>query len=297
VVVVFLFFTQPIALRLVCHGDPARSESTLRPRVSGSIIKQLTQSASLFTTGLDCLEDGCHHAVYVGRGARRDVYHIGFDSNMVLKLCTHESERRLQSNQREVTVLLATQRLPQTPVFYYYGDCDVVTDGITLRVTGMLTSYAGPSLDRLMQKHFALPFDLTTANFFVAAYQDLAMMLIDGIAEQIVYTDVRTAKVTTVIEPTQHVLGEEVPVVIVETKLREFDRHAFDSCLDRMFAGIELQCDFAEHKSCYFLSKLISKHFNHFFQDHSAIELETVKQNCLDRFERLWLDVLAFRGR
>jgi hypothetical protein len=120
VVVVFFFFIQPIALRLVCHGDAARSESALHPHSFGPLIQHLTQSASLHTRGLNFLADGQHHAVYVATGACRDVYRIGTPvASIVLKLCAHENERRLESNQREVAALQATQHLPQTPFLFF----------------------------------------------------------------------------------------------------------------------------------------------------------------------------------
>ena len=87
VVVVFLFFTQPIALRLVCHGNAARWES--------ASIQQLTHSASFHTSGLNFLADGKHDAVFVARGACRNVYRIG--ESVVLKL----SRRKDESNWEE----------------------------------------------------------------------------------------------------------------------------------------------------------------------------------------------------
>ena len=115
VVVVFLFFMQPIASRLVCHGDAARWESALHPNSFGPLIQCLTQSASFHTTGLNFLVDGQHEAVYVARGACRDVYRNG--ESIVLKLCTHDDD----NNQHEADALQATQHLPQTPFFFSTG--------------------------------------------------------------------------------------------------------------------------------------------------------------------------------
>ena len=56
-----VFFMQPVALRLVCHGDAARCESAVYPN-SGPFIQCLTQSASFHTTGLNFLVDGQHEA-------------------------------------------------------------------------------------------------------------------------------------------------------------------------------------------------------------------------------------------
>ena len=63
-------------------------------------------------------------------------------------------------------------------VLMFAGYCHIVTDSITLLVSCLLTSYEGVSLDRLMQMHFALPYNHTTAGFFVTAYQELASRFI-----------------------------------------------------------------------------------------------------------------------
>ena len=84
---------------------------------------------------MNFLVDGQHEAVYVARGACRDVYRIG--ETIVVKLCTHDDD----NNQHEADALQATQHLPQTLVFFFYGDCDIVTDGITLTVSCLLASY------------------------------------------------------------------------------------------------------------------------------------------------------------
>jgi hypothetical protein len=279
---------QPVTLRLVCHGDAAQWEHALHPHPVGPLIQCLTQSVSFHTTGLNFLVDGEHEAVYVARGACRDVYRIG--ESIVLKLCTRENDR----NPQEVAALQATQHLPQTPVFFFYGDCDIVTDSITLTVSCLLASYQGWSLDRLMHMHFALPFNLTTANFFVSAYQNLAMMVIGGVAQQISYTDIYTDNVATQADPTQHVLGAQVDVVFVDARsVRQgvLPRHAFNRHLDCMICAIELECAAARHESWHFFGSLITRHFKCFFKNMDQHDLETVSHICLDRFRRLWLDV------
>jgi hypothetical protein len=121
---------------------------------------------------------------------------------------------------------------------------------------------------------------------------------IDGVAQQIAYTDVHTANVATSVEPTQHALSEQVDVVIVDTEaVRQgvLPRNVFNSVLDRMISDIELQCSFAEHKSWHFFGELISEHFNRFFKENGHKDLGQVRQMCLDRFQRLWIDV-CFQG-
>ena len=284
VVVVFLFFMQPIALRLVCHGDAARCES--------ASLQQLTHSASFYTSGLNFLADGKHDAVFVARGACRIVYRIG--ESLVLKLSTYDSERRSESIWEEAASLEATQHLSQTPVFMFAGCCHIVTDSITLLERCLLTSYEGVSLDRLMQVHFALPYNHTTACFFVTAYQELAIMVIDGVADRLCYVDLYTDNVATNAEPTQHVLGEHIKVTILGTEgvvQGVLSRRAFNSCLDSLFDDIEQQCASAAHESWHFFCPLLGKYFKSFFKNTSQLDLETVRMICLKTFRRLWRDV------
>jgi hypothetical protein len=190
--------------------------------------------------------------------------------------------------------LQATQHLPQTPVFFFYRDFDIVTNSITLTVSCLLASYEGTSIDRLMHMHFAFPFNLTTANFFVSAYQGPAMMVIDGVAQQASYTDLHTANVATQAEPTQRVLGERVEVVIVDTEAvgqGVLPRHVFNCHLDSMIGDIDLQCAFAEHESWHVFGPLITKHLTSFFKNNAQHDLDSVRRICLERFRRLWLDV------
>ena len=208
---------QPVALRLVCNGSRATSDSTLRQQGYKSLVHSLSQTATLHSCGLPDLPDGQRDASYEGRGACRDVYRVG--EGFVLKLCKIEVEARSQCNQHEAAALLATQLLPQTPLLYFDGFCavegsgqgDAGSDSVTLLVRCLLVSYGGPSFEKLMHKYFALPCDLTVAEFFVAAYHDLAMMVVDGVGQQIAYSNLRTGNVSTLSDPTQHVPGERSP--------------------------------------------------------------------------------------
>jgi hypothetical protein len=117
---------------------------------------------------------------------------------------------------------------------------------------------------------------------------------VDGVAQQISYTDLHTANVATQAEPTKHVLGAQVDLVVVDTEAvgqGVLPRHAFNRHLDSMISDIELQCAFAKHESWHFFGPLISKHLNSFFKNNAQHELETVRSICLQRFTRLWLDV------
>ena len=176
----------------------------------------------------------------------------------------------------------------------FAGYCHIVTDSITLLVSCLLTSYEGVSLDRLMQMHFALPYNHTTAGFFVTAYQELAIMVIDGVADRLCYVDLHTANVATQAEPTQHVLGEHIKVIILGTEgvgQGVLPRRAFNYYLDSLFDDIEQQCASAAHESWHFFCPLIGKYFKSFFKNTSQLDLETVRMICLKTFRRLWRDV------
>jgi hypothetical protein len=285
------FFMQAIALRLVCDGTSRQSWG-------------LTETATLQTTGLTCIADGPHHAVHIASGSSRDVYLV--ENSFVLKLCRPANDRRSESNRLEAEALQATRNLRQTPSLLFTGECVVEvfpamyggTHSITLAVSALLASYEGPSLDHLMRAHFALPYNQTTALFCLVAYQELAMMVFEGVAQQISYTDVFTNNVGTLVNPTQFVFGDHVPVVILDAatvwqgKLRRSD---FNSRLEEMFNHIVQECAFAQDQSWHFFGELISQHFTGFFRYHGNIDLCEVKQMCLVGFQRLIIDVLNHR--
>ena len=108
---------QPVALRLVCHGLRAKANSSLQQQGNPSLIQELTELATLYSSGLICLADGERQAVYEGRGGRRDVYRVG--ETFALKPCATKREQIHNSNQLEAAALQATQHLPQTPILYY----------------------------------------------------------------------------------------------------------------------------------------------------------------------------------
>ena len=77
-------------------------------------------------------------------------------------------------------------------------------------------------------------------------------MVIDGVAEQLCYIDLRTANVATQSEPTQHVLGEHIKAIILGTEgfvQGLLSRHAFNYFLDSLFGDVERQWAFAEHEN------------------------------------------------
>jgi hypothetical protein len=253
---------------------------------------------------LTCVADGSHHADHIASGSSRDVYLI--ENSFVLKLCRPANDRRSESNRLEAEALQATRNLRQTPSLLFTGECVVEvfdaryggTQSSTLAVSALLASYEGPSLDHLMRAHFALPYNQTTALFCLVAYQELAMMVFEGVAQQISYTDVFTNNVGTLVNPTQFVFGDHVPVVILDAatvwqgKLRRSD---FNSRLEEMFNHIVQECAFAQDQSWHFFGELISQHFTGFFRYHGNIDLCEVKQMCLVGFQRLIIDVLNHR--
>ena len=124
-------------------------------------------------------------------------------------------------------------------------------------------------------------------------------MVIDGVSQRISYSDLHTANLSTRARPTEHVLGDQVPVVIVDTEIVTqgvYPRRILDDTLDNMLRDFELQCNVAQHQSWHFFGELISRHFNRFFKENGDKDLDEAKQICLDRFQRLWRDI-RFRRR
>ena len=219
-----------MSLRLVCHGRRAslptqqilylKANSGRQQPGNSSLIQELTDTATLYSSGLILPCDGEHRAMYEGRGGSRDVYLVG--ESFVLKLCATEKEQVHHSNQLEAAALQANQHLPQSPVLYYSGICNVESrDSITLSVQALLVSYGGHSFNNLMHKHFAQFYDHIVANFFASAYQDLALRIIDGFHMQIAYGDLRAGNVTTLSDPSTRVPGERVPCIIVGRRSQE----------------------------------------------------------------------------
>ena len=91
-----------MSLRLVCDYSKAEAASSLQQNKNKSLNTDLKQSATLFSQGVACLQDGEHEAFYEGRGAHRDVYRIG---NVIMKLCTEAKEQQFRSNRLEAEEL------------------------------------------------------------------------------------------------------------------------------------------------------------------------------------------------
>ena len=263
------------------------------------MIPSLSQTATLHSCGLPCLDDGLHPAVYEGRGAHRDVYRIG--EGFVLKLCTSESEGTQRCNQREADALQATHQLPQTPLLYFNGVCAVEgLDSVTLVVRALLVSYGGSSFAKLMHKYFALPYDRTVAEFFVTAYYNLATMVIDGVQQNISYTDLHTSNISTLSDPTQHVPWETISIVFVDAegvRPERLARSIFNSCLDDMMSDFELQCAQAQHSSWKFLGKEVCVSLGRLFRVHGSVDFEALRAICGERFRLLWLNVCKEAAR
>ena len=276
------------------------SDSNLHQQGHKSLIHSLSQTATLHCRGLPCLADGSYPAVYEGRGANRDVYRIG--ECFVLKLCMSESERRHQCNHFEAAALQATHQLPQTPLLYFNGVCTVDgVDSVTLVVPVLLVSYGGSSFAKLMRKYLALPYDRTVAEFFVTAYHNLAVMIIDGVQQNIAYTDLHTSKICTLSVPTQHVPWETIPIVFVNAegvRPARLNRDGFNRCLDDMISDFEFQCACAHHSSWKFLGKEVSDIFQGgLFRQHADLNLGALRAICGDSFRSLWLNVCKEAAR
>ena len=130
-------------------------------------------TATVVSHGVMCLSDGRHDAFYEGRGAHRDVYRIG---NIIMKLSTFAKEDNIGSSRLEAEALKKTKDLQQTPRLLFEGTCIIESkqfrnsqnNCITHTVSCLLTTYVGPSFDKLMHRCFGNPYDHTVANFWVS---------------------------------------------------------------------------------------------------------------------------------
>jgi hypothetical protein len=91
-----------MSLHLVCDGSRAESGSSLQQQKRKSLIRELSQSATLFSRDVACLQDGEHEASYIGHDAQRDVYRVG---DVIMKLATVATEEQLSSNSLEAEAL------------------------------------------------------------------------------------------------------------------------------------------------------------------------------------------------
>ena len=280
-----------VSLRLVCDGSRAEAGSSLER--NKTLRSDCTLSATLVSQGVACLQDGKHEASYEGRNEHRVVYRIGA---VIMKLCVDTS------NQLEAACLKRTRNLEQTPRLLFEGKCVIESkqcgsshvNCITQTVSCLLMTYVGPSLDMLMHRCFGNPYDHTVANFFVSAYQELGLMCIDGRSLMIAYSDLHTANISTLKDPTGHLPGRRVPCVIGNAEgvfLGQLPRSIFDGCCDHMLADFELQCTMAKHPSWKIMAALISRYLNGFFKLHGNLEMDVVRDKFMIRIDLMWRDI------
>jgi len=259
---------QPVALRLVCYGAEAKANSSLHQQGKPSLIPELSELATLHISGLVYPADGVHEAVYEGRGRHRDVYRVG--QNFVLKLLAIETDQIHNNHHREAAALQETRHLPQTPILYYHGFCTIERrDSITLTAQALLVSYGGQSLNNLMHKQFAVPYDHIVADFFLSAYYDLLLMIIDGSHLHIAHRDLHAGNVTTLADPNMHVPGERVPCIVVGSDRVRQGRYISDreviSCCNKLFANFEMHCSLSVDPSWRLMGQFIKLYFDGFF--------------------------------
>jgi hypothetical protein len=278
-------------------GVRAKASTSLQQGGYDSLISCLTERATLISSGIPGLANGRHSAVYEGRGAHRDVYRV--DENYILKLEADKSVRINHSNALEAQSLIATKDLPQTVDLYYHGSVVIEYRGIrnsttvvhTLTVDGLLQGSGGLTYDRLMHKYMAMPMTPRMANFFLSAYRDLSVMVIDGVSQNIAYSDMHTANVGTRANPENHVPGNPIASVVVDAEgvqRTQWSRSVFNSGGDDMLGDFELQCQMARHDSWHFLGELLNKYLSRFFKEQGADDLTTVRSRLIDRFQLMW---------
>jgi hypothetical protein len=194
---------------------------------------------------------------------------------VIVKLAAVAADQRLCSNFLEAEALKGTEALEQTPRLLFQGLCIIESKAcrgspvncITQTVNCILTTYPGPPLDELMYRCFGMPYDHAVANFFVSAYQELGVMCIDGRILQIAYSDLHTANISTLKDPTDHVIGQRVPCMIGDAaglSLGQYNRKVFNAVCDNMIADFELQCSMARDSNWKFMAASINKFLRNF---------------------------------
>jgi len=139
-----------------------------------------------------------------------------------------------------------------------------------------------------------MPYDHAVANFFVSAYQELGVMCIDGRRLQIAYSDLYSASVNTLKDPTDHVIAQRGPCMIGDAEglsLGEYTRSVFNAVCDNMIADLELQCDMARDPSWRFMAASINKFLRNFFKLHGNVEMDVLRNIFLNRTAVLWRDI------
>jgi hypothetical protein len=129
-----------------------------------------------------------------------------------------------------------------------------------------------------------MPYDHAVANFFVSAYQELGVMCIDGRILQVAYSDLHSASVNTLKEPTDHVIGQRVLCMIEDAAgigIGQYKRSVFNAICDNMIVDFELQCSMARDSSWKFIAQLINQHLGKFFRRHGDLEMDVLRDTFL----------------
>ena len=93
---------------------------------------------------------------------------------------------------------------------------------------------------------------ITGSRTLVSAYQALAIMAIDGVELKYAYNNLSSSNVSTSLEPSTHVPGEEVTFVFVGGETVEqgrYNRRVLNMCCDDMFDDLASQRSHAKHDS------------------------------------------------
>ncbi len=280
-----------MSIRLVTSKgrDRAHASSSLQQGGYKSLIECLTPEAQVIIRGIPSIQDGRYNAQYEGRGAHRDVYKLG---NYILKLERPDPQGGFPSNREEANSLQITADLPQTAAFYHIGDVTIEdSESRTFIVNGLLQGYGGVTYDKLIHKHRTSKLSLQMASFLIAAYRELAAMVIDGVQQNIAYGDMHSANIATLADPTTHTEGSSVQSIVVDAegvRRTQWTRSVFNTCGDQMIADLELQCNRAQHPSWRLLGVYVSLYLNRVFKEQGNDDLASVRETVHTRFDLLW---------
>ena len=280
-----------MSIRLItssCHRISPTS-SSLQQGGHKCWIEGLTPEVEVIICGIQTVQDGRYEAEYEGRGRHRDVYKLG---NYILKLERLDPQGACNSNKEEMNSLQLTADLPQTVAFHYMGDVTIEdSDSRTFIVNGLLQGYGGVTYDKLIYKHCTSKLSPQMASFVITAYRELALMVIDGVEQNIAYGDLHTANLATLKDPTTHIEGSSVPSIVVSAECvrrAQLTRSLFNKRGDDMIADLELQCSRAQHPTWHLLGRRVNLYLKNVFREQGNDDLASVRGEVHVRYDLLW---------
>ena len=117
----------------------------------------------------------------------------------------------------------------------------------------------------------------------ITAYREIALMVIDGVEQNIAYVDLHTANPATLKDPTTHIEGSSVPSIVVPAecvRLAQWTRSVFNKRGDKMIADLELQSNIAQHPTWFLLGRRVNLYLKMFSQSRAMMIWHQFEERC-----------------